>query len=229
MLRLYGMRKLIVSLLLLLIPAGYLSLNSSENRQSPDTDPFVLYKEMGLNNVVNYTAFRQAVEGFSRIGDLKKNILTLIDFSKPSTEERLFVFDLALHKILFRSHVAHGQGSGGNYATTFSNVNGSHCSSLGFYLTSDTYQGGNGYSLRLDGLEKGINDKARERAIVIHAAPYCDPATIPQRGRLGRSFGCPALPQAVNREVIDAIKGGSLLYIYAADSTYLNHSTILGQ
>jgi len=186
-----------------------------------------LFREMQLEGEVNYTAFRQAVTGYYRIAQRKKEILTLIDFSKPSTEKRLYVFDMKEKKMLFSSVVAHGKNSGGVYATSFSNEYGSYKSSLGFYLTASTYQGKNGYSLILDGLERGINDRARERAIVVHGAAYADPSVIRAGGRLGRSFGCPAVPQKLSRPLIDTIKGGSVMYIYAATPEYLAQSHIL--
>lgn len=191
------------------------------------SDCRLLYEEMQLEHVVNYTAFEQAIVGYQKIDAHKKGLLTVIDFTKPSTEERLYVLDLFQKKLLFSSHVAHGQNSGANYATSFSNVNGSHKSSLGFYLTENTYQGRNGYSLILNGLERGINDKAKERAIVIHGADYCDPSVIGAAGRLGRSFGCPALPRNLNNLIINSIKDGSVLYIYANDTNYLANSAIL--
>src|SRR5699024_11501015 len=125
------------------------------------------------------------------------------------------------------SVVAHGKNSGGNYATAFSNVNGSHQSSLGFYVTENTYQGGNGYSLVLNGLEAGINDLAKQRAIVIHGAAYANESFIKGMGRLGRSFGCPALPQDVNGPIINTIKDGTHLYIHADDTNYLAMSKVL--
>ena len=194
---------------------------------SPVSECRSLYTALGIADIVSYRAFEQAYDGWSRIKNKKEDILTLIDFSKPSTEERLYVFDMRAPKMLFHTHVAHGRNSGDNYATSFSNVNGSHQSSLGFYRTGSTYIGRNGYSLILDGLEKGINDNARERAIVIHGAAYANPSVIESAGRLGRSFGCPALPQAVSKEIIDTIKGGSLLFIYADDNSYLAQSEIL--
>lgn len=187
----------------------------------------MLYEAMQLDGVVNPVAFRQAVEGYNRIEKRRRDILTLIDFSKPSTEKRLYVFDMCRRKLLFSSVVAHGRNSGGNYATSFSNRDGSYKSSLGFYLTEGTYQGRNGYSLILEGLEKGINDRARERAIVMHGASYANPSVISSGGRLGRSLGCPALPEALSRPIIDAIKGGSILYIYADQPEYLSQSSIL--
>jgi hypothetical protein len=187
-----------------------------------------LYAVMQLNDVVNYTAFEQAITGYKKICKSDGNgILSLIDYSKPSTEKRFYVLDLNHKQLLFRSYVAHGKNSGENYATSFSNKNGSHQSSLGFYRTGETYEGKNGYSLILNGLEKGINDHARARAIVIHGAPYCDPRLITSDGRLGRSFGCPALPESVNDEIINTIKGGTLLYIYANNTNYLTQSRIL--
>lgn len=187
----------------------------------------LLYNEMELDGVVNYDAFEKAVAGYNKIGQKSKEILTLVDFSKPSTEERFYVFDMRHKKLLFTSLVSHGKNSGGNYATSFSNKTGSLKSSLGFFLTENTYQGRNGYSLVLNGLEKGINDKAKERAIVIHGAAYSNPSVIASSGRLGRSFGCPALPLAVSKPIINTIKGGSLLFIYANNQNYLSYSPIL--
>lgn len=186
-----------------------------------------LYQSMQLEGVVNWQAFRLAVTGYYRIEGKRREVLTLIDFSLPSTAKRLFVFDMAQHRLLYSSVVAHGKNSGENYATSFSNEYGSYKSSLGFYLTASTYQGRNGYSLILDGLEKGINDRARERAIVVHGAAYANPSVASRGGRLGRSFGCPALPQELSRPIIDAIKGGSVMYIYADKPEYLAQSTVL--
>lgn len=140
--------------------------------------------------------------------------LTLIDYSKPSLEPRLWVFDLAQGKLLFEEVVAHGRNSGANLATSFSNVDGSLQTSLGLFLTGQTYVGHNGYSLRLDGLDKGLNDRAMARAIVVHGAPYVDAATGRKQGRLGRSFGCPAVRTAVAQSLIDAIKGGNFVFSY---------------
>lgn len=186
-----------------------------------------LYHTLHLDSLVEHEAFHQAVEGYYKIENRKRDVLTLIDFSKPSTEKRLFVIDMQERKLLFATVVAHGKNSGDTYATSFSNENGSHKSSLGFYLTEGTYRGRNGYSLVLNGLEKGINDKAKERAIVMHGAAYSNPSIIQSCGRLGRSFGCPAVPQTLSRPIIDAIKGGSVLYIYAPHPDYLAQSSIL--
>lgn len=153
--------------------------------------------------------------------------LALIDYSRPSTERRLWVFDLSHARLLYTEFVAHGRGSGENFATAFSNRDGSHQSSLGLFVTADTYIGGNGYSLRMDGLEPGFNDKARTRAIVMHGARYVDPGLATQQGRLGRSYGCPALRPAVARQMIDTLKQGQLLFAYYPDREWLAHSRFL--
>jgi len=153
--------------------------------------------------------------------------LTVIDYSRPSTDQRLWVFDLATRQLLYEQLVAHGSGSGDNFATMFSNDLDSHQSSLGLFLTGDTYVGKNGYSLRLDGLEPGVNDRARDRAIVVHGAPYVSAATAEALGRLGRSWGCPALDAAIARPLIDRIKGGGLLFAYYPDQNWLRTSKFL--
>lgn len=179
-----------------------------------------LYTAFGLDSLLPFQAFEQAYIGFKQIHPKKKEILSIVDFTKPSTEKRLFVLDLEHLEILFHSVVAHGRNSGEQYAKSFSNKHGSFQSSIGFFMTANTYMGANGYSLVIDGLEKGINDQARARAVVIHGADYCSDDFIQKNGRLGRSYGCPALPRDINQAVIDKIKGGSLLYIYAEDTKY---------
>lgn len=174
----------------------------------------VLYDQIGLKEIVSLPAFMNALKGIEKFGTERPEVFTLIDFTKPSTEKRFCVIDIREKRVLHSSHVAHGRNSGDNYAKSFSNKPGSNMSSLGFFRTGTTYYGKNGYSLILDGLEEGVNDKARERAIVIHGARYSDPSVIPSQGRLGRSLGCPALPLAVNKAVIDLIQGGTLLYVY---------------
>lgn len=225
-------RRFVFSVCLLTFPYTYMGTGGLHS-EVPITDAKTeadkaacLYRSMQLEGVVNWEAFRQAVTGYNRIAGRRREVLTLIDFSKPSTEKRLYVFDMKRCRMLFSSVVSHGRNSGENYARSFSNEVGSYKSSLGFYLTSSTYQGSNGYSLRLDGLEEGINDRARERAIVVHGAAYANPS-VAKNGRLGRSFGCPALPVSLARPVIDSIKGGSVIYIYAENPDYLTHSSIL--
>ena len=153
--------------------------------------------------------------------------LAVIDYSRPSTEPRLWVFDLRDARLLHAEHVAHGRRSGENYATAFSNEDSSHQTSLGLFATAETYVGGNGYSLRMDGLEPGINDRARDRAIVMHGAPYVDPVMARRQGRLGRSFGCPAVRPAVAQDVIDTLKDGQLLFAYYPDQRWLANSKFL--
>ena len=147
--------------------------------------------------------------------------LAVIDYSKPSTDKRIWVFDVANEKLLHHEFVTHGSGSGQNMATRFSNVEGSHATSLGLFRTAETYIGGNGYSLRMDGLDAGFNDNARMRAIVMHGAWYANPDLIPKQGRLGRSQGCPALREQVARIVIDDLKQRQLVFAYAEDASWL--------
>lgn len=154
--------------------------------------------------------------------------LTVIDYSKPSTAKRLWVFDLKMRALLYEELVAHGQGSGGNLATVFSNEPETHTSSLGLFVAEDTYVGKNGYSLRLKGLDRGFNDRARERAIVMHGAPYVSPEFAQVTGRLGRSWGCPALREGVAREVIDRVKGSGLVFAYYPDREWIQSSQYLG-
>ncbi|MFR9504108.1 MAG: murein L,D-transpeptidase catalytic domain family protein [Rikenellaceae bacterium] len=174
-----------------------------------------LYEVSHVSKYITYRQFCKASERYEELEPTNK-ILTLIDFSLASTQKRMYVVDMQSGELLYHCHVAHGQGSGGNYATKFSNKEGSHQSSLGFYRTLDTYTGHNGYSLRLEGLDKGINDNAYKRAIVIHGAEYANPENISRYGgRLGRSWGCPALPTAIAKEIINTIKNGSIIYIFA--------------
>lgn len=149
------------------------------------------------------------------------DLLTIIDYSLPSTQRRLWVLDLKHGDVLFHELVAHGQGSGANYATRFSNLNDSHQTSLGLFLTGGTYNGGNGYSMILKGLDAGVNDNAEKRHIVMHGAWYVSESHARQQGRLGRSWGCPALSQDMAPRVIDTIKGGTFVFSYAGESSWL--------
>ena len=153
--------------------------------------------------------------------------LTVIDYSKPSTQKRLWVVDLRTHTLLFEELVAHGQGSGNNLATRFSNDAETHSSSIGLYAAKDAYIGKNGYSLRLDGLDAGFNDHAMERAIVIHGAAYVSDAIARAQGRLGRSWGCPALRPEVAHDVIDRVKESGLVFAYYPDPKWLAASEFL--
>lgn len=154
--------------------------------------------------------------------------LAVIDYSRPSLEPRLWVYELPSHRLLYTELVAHGKGSGGDVATAFSNAEGSRQSSLGLFLTGEAYVGGNGYSLRLRGLEPGVNDRAMARAVVIHGAPYVDPQIGRRLGRLGRSWGCPAVRPQIARPLIDTLKGGSFVFAYYPDPAWLSRSTFLG-
>jgi hypothetical protein len=154
--------------------------------------------------------------------------ITVIDYSKPSNEKRLWVFDLTKGELMYEELVAHGQGSGVDRSTLFSNLPDTHQSSLGLFVTDSTYVGSNGYSLRMDGLDPGVNDRARERAIVMHGAPYVSDEFVKANGRLGRSWGCPALRNEVAREIIDRIKGGGLVFAYYPDAEWIKSSKFLG-
>jgi hypothetical protein len=153
--------------------------------------------------------------------------LTVIDYSKPSTEPRLWVFDLESGRLLFTELVAHGRNTGENLATAFSDTLNSRQSSIGLFVTADTYVGSNGYSLRMDGLEPGFNGHARERAIVMHGAPYVSEEIAARQGRIGRSWGCPALRQAIARNVIDTVRGGGVVFSYYPDEEWLSSSRFL--
>lgn len=153
--------------------------------------------------------------------------ISIVDFSKPSTQKRLYILDVETGEILYHTYVAHGRNSGKLFANNFSNKNYSLESSLGFYVTSDTYFGKNGFSLRLEGCEKGLNDKALNRGIVLHGADYVSENFIQKNGFLGRSHGCPAVPANLSKEIIETIKNGSCLFIYAPSKKYLKQSTII--
>jgi hypothetical protein len=207
------------------------NLNQSENYFYPGIDNTMeLYKECGLEHVLSYDIFKVAMTGMAKIDGLQnRNIITIIDFTKPSTRERLFVIDLENRKILYKSLVAHGKNSGGDMASSFSNSPRSLKSSLGFFVTAETYAGKYGYSLRLDGLEPGFNDNARRRSIVVHGADFVSFEVARDCGLLGRSYGCPALPIEKAKPIIDKISNGTCFFIYGKDPKYLKNSTILNE
>jgi len=205
-------------LALAVVPAAaHAGLLERLSAAAPDADPKVLALALQARTCA------MATEGAA-----SASRLAVIDYSRPSTQTRLWVFDLKRKSLLFAEHVAHGRGSGDNMAQSFSNREGSHQSSLGLFRTAETYQGGNGYSMRMDGLEPGVNDAARDRMIVMHGAPYVDPLAALKQGRLGRSFGCPAVRPQVARELIDTLKQGQLLFAYYPDPEWLEGSTLLG-
>ena len=185
-------------------------------RLAPDADPRVLALALAARDCAS-----------SQLAQAPAPRLAVIDYSRPSTEPRLWVFDLDADQLLFREHVAHGQGTGENLAHAFSNRDGSHQSSLGLFRTADTYVGHNGYSLRMQGLEPGTNDAAMVRAIVMHGAAYVNPQRAQQQGRLGRSWGCPALRPEVAPAVIDSLKNGQMIFAYYPDRDWLAHSPFL--
>jgi hypothetical protein len=194
--------------------------------QQPDVQR--LWSECKLQKLISFDVFNTAIMGLNRIkGPIRKNIITIIDFSKPSTENRFFVIDIESKHVLYNCLVAHGKNSGENFAESFSNVPESLMSSPGFFITAETYTGKHGYSLRVDGLEKGINDNARVREIVIHGADYVSDDYIKKYGRLGRSWGCPALPAALSNKIIDKIKEGTCLFVYSTDKNYNKNTEFL--
>lgn len=160
-------------------------------------------------------------------GDSAAERLAVIDFSLPSSEKRLWIFDLQKRTLVLNDFVAHGQNSGDNLASNFSNINGSYQSSIGLFRSAESYRGKHGYSLRMDGLEPGFNDRARERAIVIHGADYVNPEWIPRQGRIGRSQGCPAVRPEITKTVVDALKDGQLVFTWYPDPKWLKSSSFL--
>jgi hypothetical protein len=185
-----------------------------------------LYTECNLTDKLDYNVFKQAMDGYNLIELTNTKLLSIIDYSKPSSEKRFFIIDIKNHKLLYRTLVAHGKKSGYLNATKFSNKIGSYKSSLGFFRTGNSYFGIRGYSLQLEGLERGINDNARLRGIIIHGANYVDERFANGNGVIGRSWGCPAVSKKLSKEIINLLKGGSLLFIYANDELYKENSVI---
>ncbi|NTU57411.1 MAG: murein L,D-transpeptidase catalytic domain family protein [Chlorobiaceae bacterium] len=221
-----------ILVLLLLFMAMPLTSRSVTITEFPETNllaPETLSPE--LKNQIDPKALDLAVKGYynlKRQGLIRREgIVTLIDFDRPSVNERFYIIDIVKGKILHSALVAHGKGSGENVATRFSNKPGSNKSSVGFYLTENTYIGKNGYSLVLKGLDHGINDKAANRSIVIHGADYVSEDYIRRHGRLGRSQGCPALSMESYQQVIDLIKEGTCLFIYHNGRDYASRSGVL--
>jgi hypothetical protein len=205
--------------------AGAVNLNAA-----PDALVTMLVSQApGLRADVLQMALDAASSAAERGLVARRNLLTVIDYSLPSSQQRLFVFDLAAKKVLFHELVAHGKSSGGDIADFFSNEPGSEATSLGLFVTQDTYIGHNGYSLRLRGLEEGVNDMASERAIVLHGAYYVSSEAIRVLGRLGRSWGCPAVRSEIAEKLIDTIRGGSAIFAYYPDKSWLSNSVYLRQ
>lgn len=216
--------KTIVCALLVLAAAHVSAAPCSDTAASDKLVASLVSQAPGLRSSVLRLAL-DATDCAAERGLVKRrDLLTVIDYSLPSTQPRLFVFDLAARRILFRELVAHGKNSGDNVATYFSNSPGSLATSLGLFVTADTYIGSNGYSLRLRGLEEGVNDMAWDRAIVMHGAAYVSRAAIRALGRLGRSWGCPAVRQEVARKIIDTVRGGSAVFAYYPEPKWLRSS-----
>ncbi len=235
--------------LILLFIFSFKSLNSVESNfgEVKSTDPKLFSANLKANfeaksksfyslidsngfSLPSFESFLAAFEGYEQLknlGKIQNEILTIVDFSLSSTQERMWVIDMKTQKVILKSLVSHGRNSGSEYATDFSNANESFKSSLGFYITGETYTGKHGLSLRLDGMEYGINDNARNRAVVVHGADYVSKTFIKNTGRLGRSQGCPAVPYEIHKELIETIKGKSCIFIYHPSRTYVAKSKLV--
>ncbi|WP_080239867.1 murein L,D-transpeptidase catalytic domain family protein [Spirosoma rigui] len=225
--------------LLLVVLLNVASTSSNDNRitnrklistvkkaVTTDASPTV-YDQLNLSQSgLQRDVFEYALRGWQKMG-AKKPVLSIVDLSQPSTKKRLYVVDLLNKKILFNTYVSHGQKSGDLVATSFSNVQSSFQTSLGFYKTLNTYMGKHGLSLQLQGLEKGFNDNVFNRNIVLHGADYVCEEFIRKTGRLGRSQGCPAVPYAESKKIIEVVKGGTCLFVYSPNPDYLKNSAYI--
>lgn len=218
-------KRLIVTLALTGTLIGTSALATHAN--GPTDEPVV---NTAIQDDLDAKVAQTALEAYKRaISEQKSDskIFTIIDYTLPSTKKRMWVFDLKNQQLLFHNLVSHARESGNKYATQFSNKIGSHKTSLGLYQVKNKYMGGKGVAVRMQGLEKGINDNAMPRAIVVHGAKYANPEFINQTGRLGRSFGCPAVPVALIKPIVETIKDGSYMYLYGKDKTLLTQSKYL--
>lgn len=214
------------------VQAGFAAGKGLVPRMADSARYNFLYDSLDLDSLhLSYEAWQKAVQGYLTMqlaGAIRNpDVLSIIDFSLPSTEKRLFVLDMQNGKLLFNSLVSHGRNSGQLMATRFSNRSNSFMSSIGFYLTGEPFMGSHGYSLRLFGEEKGWNDNVFRRAIIMHPANYVSEEHIRQSGYLGRSEGCPAIPRELNRPIISTIRGGSCLFLYGPDKGYFRKSRLL--
>ncbi|WP_439504676.1 murein L,D-transpeptidase catalytic domain family protein [Sediminibacterium sp.] len=217
--------------LILLIVISSSSQAFNKKTTSPITSLILKVSLLSEKCSINKLAVQYAIEVYEKLktsGQLiNQRYLTIADFSKPSSEKRLFIIDMEKMEPVLQTLVAHGRNSGTLFAKTFSNKNESYQSSLGFYITGEIYRGKHGMSLQLSGIESGINDNAKQRAIVMHGADYVNEQLIKKQGYIGRSLGCPAVPQNQVKEIIHTIKGASLLYIYAPDNRYTKKSKLI--
>ncbi len=225
------MKKIFLIILLILVYPVLEKAVSEEPyvlEDKTDVYSFLNLSQLGLSK----EAYQFAVKGFDKLKEqgqlLNSSILTIIDFSQSSNNKRMYVIDLYKKALLFNTYVAHGKNTGNEFAEKFSNIPGTFQSSLGFYITENMAIGSKvGLSLILKGIEKGINDKAREREIIIHGADYATEDFIKKNGRLGRSFGCPSLPPDLIKPVAESIKDGTCLFIYKHDDNYIRKSSVL--
>lgn len=225
------MKKVIFYLLLLMVPV--LNLARINEPVSIEASSMNVYTALNLASLqLSKDIFSLAIKGLKKLeaeGKLNNpNIITIADYSQSSSKKRLYVIDLKSGKLLFNTYVAHGRNTGEEFAKSFSNEEGSLKSSLGFYITEHPIVGSHtGYALMINGVEKGINDNAAKRAIIIHSADYATETFIKKHGRLGRSFGCPVLPPDMNKPIIESIKGGTCLFIYHPNNQYISGSSLL--
>lgn len=206
-----------------------IAANAKTNFEAMSKSFYTIMDANGFS-LPSFESFLAAYEGYEQLkqqGKIENEILTIVDFSLSSTQERIWVIDMKTQKVILKSLVSHGKNSGSEYATDFSNENESYKSSLGFYVTGETYTGKHGLSLRLDGMEYGINHNARSRAVVVHGADYVSKSFIKNTGRLGRSQGCPAVPYEIHKELIETIKGKSCIFIYHPSRTYVAKSKLV--
>ncbi|MCH4821700.1 murein L,D-transpeptidase catalytic domain family protein [Gramella lutea] len=212
-----------------------ITLNSStspEEEKSEKAKVAELYNTFLNKNasMPNQTVFEKAITGYTKLaekGKVSNSLLTVIDFNLSSKKKRMWILNMETNDVIFNTFVAHGKNTGVEFAKNFSNTPESHKSSLGFYVTGETYYGKNGLSLFIDGMEKKFNSNARDRYVVIHGADYTEPEFINRVGRLGRSYGCPAVPNKIAKELIHKIKGKSVVYIHKNDKNYLENSELL--
>lgn len=202
------------------------NLSFTEKKIAFEEHVLDVYNRAGLQKAgLSYSVFERAFTGYhnfkqDELTATDKQILTVVDFTKPSNQKRMWIIDLDASKVLYNNLVAHGRNTGNVKAEKFSNEPNSNMSSMGFYLTDKTYHGKHGLSLRLSGMDEQYNSKAMERAIVLHGADYVSEDFVKQYGRLGRSLGCPAVPRAISGDVIELIKNNTVLYIHSADKAY---------
>ena len=237
------MKKVLIIFCLLLIAnnnfaeENIVTENINENIQKPVEekpqkivlDVKSVYDSLNIKNKIDYSIFQKAYLGYVQITNKNPGVLIIIDYSKPSNEERFYVLDLNKKKLVYSTRVAHSKNSGLEIPLQFSDDPNSYQSSLGFFVTLGEYNGAYGYSLRLKGLEENINANAEDRAIVIHGGDIVEDEYIKKFGFAGRSLGCPVLPHSLTREIIDFIKHGRVLFIYGNDEEYVDNSAYLSK